>query len=105
MILLLTTGTSYNSQQNNSHGGTLVTYGGMSKKPFAVPTVSHFILYIHSIVNLITLLYVFLLCHQGQLIFNDIRLRGFWRTGWDRKQNPKSKLDFQKAFLLIVSVW
>ncbi|KAK3742990.1 hypothetical protein QZH41_015620, partial [Actinostola sp. cb2023] len=45
-----------------SPGGTLVTYGGMSRKPFAVPT--------------------------GQLIFSDIRIRGFWMTGWNT-HNPK----------------
>ncbi|XP_031550614.1 enoyl-[acyl-carrier-protein] reductase, mitochondrial-like [Actinia tenebrosa] len=44
--------------------GTLVTYGGMSKQPFAVPT--------------------------GSLIFNDIRIRGFWMSGWN-KHNAKSE--------------
>jgi len=37
-------------------GGTLVTYGGMSKRPVTVPT--------------------------GAFIFNDINLRGFWLTRW-----------------------
>lgn len=34
----------------------MVTYGGMSRKPVAVPT--------------------------GRLIFNDISLRGFWLSRW-----------------------
>ena len=40
-------------------GGTLVTYGGMSKKPVTVPT--------------------------GALIFNDISFRGFWLSRWNRE--------------------
>ncbi|XP_001639469.2 enoyl-[acyl-carrier-protein] reductase, mitochondrial isoform X2 [Nematostella vectensis] len=46
-----------------SDQGSIVTYGGMSKKPFLVPT--------------------------GQLIFKDIRVRGFWMTAWN-KHNTKS---------------
>jgi trans-2-enoyl-CoA reductase len=37
------------------NGGTMVTYGAMSQQPLTVP--------------------------PGLLIFNDIRLRGFWLTG------------------------
>ena len=40
-------------------GGTLVTYGGMSRMPLLVPT--------------------------GSLIFNDAKLRGFWMTQWNRE--------------------
>jgi trans-2-enoyl-CoA reductase len=40
--------------------GTLVTYGGMSKEPVIVPT--------------------------GLLIFNDIKLRGFWLSSWVNQQ-------------------
>jgi len=42
--------------RNLRDGGTLVTYGGMSKRPVTVPT--------------------------GAFIFNDINLRGFWLTRW-----------------------
>lgn len=37
-------------------GGTMVTYGGMSRKPFVLPT--------------------------GLLIFNDVRFLGFWLSRW-----------------------
>ncbi|XP_069479115.1 enoyl-[acyl-carrier-protein] reductase, mitochondrial [Ambystoma mexicanum] len=40
------------------HGGTMVTYGGMSKQPVTVPV--------------------------SALIFNDVTLRGFWVTQWKR---------------------
>ncbi|XP_062323087.1 enoyl-[acyl-carrier-protein] reductase, mitochondrial [Osmerus eperlanus] len=39
-------------------GATMVTYGGMSRKPLLVPT--------------------------GCLIFNNLKLRGFWMTQWKR---------------------
>ncbi|CAL8287774.1 unnamed protein product [Merluccius merluccius] len=38
------------------HGGTMVTYGGMSKHPVVVPV--------------------------GALIFKDVKVRGFWVTRW-----------------------
>jgi len=44
-------------------GGTMVTYGGMSKKPMMVPA--------------------------GPLIFNDVKLRGFWMTSWNQKFQDK----------------
>lgn len=43
-----------------AHGGTLVTYGGMSKKPVILPT--------------------------ALLIFNDIRATGFWVSAWYKRQ-------------------
>lgn len=43
------------------HGGTLVTYGGMSKKPVTIPT--------------------------GLLIFNDLRFTGFWVSAWYKRQH------------------
>lgn len=43
-------------------GGTMVTYGGMSRKPVTVPT--------------------------SALIFKDIQLRGFWLTKW-LEQHPQ----------------
>jgi trans-2-enoyl-CoA reductase len=46
-------------------GGTMVTYGGMSLKPVTVPTSS--------------------------LIFNDVRLRGFWLTRWNEKNGLQGK--------------
>ncbi|MCL4128156.1 UNVERIFIED_CONTAM: hypothetical protein GTU68_036887 [Idotea baltica] len=39
-------------------GGTMVTYGGMSRQPVTVPV--------------------------GSLIFNDVILRGFWMTRWNK---------------------
>ncbi|XP_043281280.1 enoyl-[acyl-carrier-protein] reductase, mitochondrial isoform X2 [Venturia canescens] len=46
------------------HGGTMVTYGGMSREPVTVPT--------------------------SALIFKDLILRGFWMTAWT-KENEKSQ--------------
>lgn len=40
-------------------GGTLVTYGGMSRRPVTIPT--------------------------GRLIFDDIIARGFWMTRWNEE--------------------
>lgn len=40
-------------------GGTMVTYGGMSNRPMMVPA--------------------------GPLIFNDINLKGFWMTAWNKR--------------------
>ncbi|XP_033120609.1 enoyl-[acyl-carrier-protein] reductase, mitochondrial-like [Anneissia japonica] len=45
------------------NGGTMVTYGGMSKQPVTVPT--------------------------GMLIFNDIKVVGYWMTRW-HDNNPNS---------------
>ncbi|XP_019720880.1 enoyl-[acyl-carrier-protein] reductase, mitochondrial [Hippocampus comes] len=42
-------------------GGTMVTYGGMSKQPVAVPT--------------------------SALIFKDVKVRGFWVTRWKRQHS------------------
>ncbi|KAK7734730.1 mitochondrial 2-enoyl thioester reductase [Cytospora paraplurivora] len=47
-----------------SEGGTLVTYGAMSKQPVALPT--------------------------GLLIFKDLRFRGFWLSRW-ANANPQGK--------------
>jgi trans-2-enoyl-CoA reductase len=44
-------------------GGTLVTYGGMSRRPVTVPT--------------------------SALLFKDIKLRGFWLTAWNEKNADK----------------
>ena len=48
-------------------GGSMVTYGGMSKQPLMVPA--------------------------GPLIFNDVKLRGYWMTRWhaDNKDNVERK--------------
>ncbi|KAI5925811.1 alcohol dehydrogenase superfamily, zinc-containing protein [Camillea tinctor] len=47
-------------------GGTLVTYGGMSRQPVALPT--------------------------GLLIFKDLRLRGFWLSRWaDAQPDDKAR--------------
>lgn len=47
-----------NIAKSLSFGGTHVTYGGMSKQPFRIPT--------------------------GLLIFKDLRVRGFWLTAWNK---------------------
>jgi trans-2-enoyl-CoA reductase len=47
-------------------GGTLVTYGGMSRKPVTVST--------------------------AQLIFDDIRVRGYWQSRWMSEASHGSKL-------------
>ena len=50
--------------KNMEHGSNLVIYGGMSRQPLSVPV--------------------------SFLIFNDIRVRGFWMTGWKaKKDDPK----------------
>lgn len=41
------------------NGGTMVTYGGMSREPVTIPT--------------------------SALIFKDLRIRGFWMTEWSKK--------------------
>ncbi len=46
------------------HGGVVVTYGGMSKKPLQIPT--------------------------GLLIFKNIQARGFWMTTWFRQASPEA---------------
>ncbi|GBN63011.1 Enoyl-[acyl-carrier-protein] reductase, mitochondrial [Araneus ventricosus] len=56
-------------------GGTLVSYGAMSKQPLMVNTIS--------------------------LIFNDIRLRGFWMTKW---KNTHSKEEAQQMINEITNI-
>ena len=46
-------------------GGTLVTYGGMSKKPVTIPT--------------------------SLFIFKDIQLKGFWMTTWVEQHSQQEK--------------
>lgn len=55
-------------------GGTMVTYGGMSRKPLIIPT--------------------------GKLIFNDIKLKGFWMTRW----NQQATLQQRKQLLQTIAV-
>ncbi|KAG5446134.1 Enoyl-[acyl-carrier-protein] reductase, mitochondrial [Clonorchis sinensis] len=45
-----------------AEGGTLVSYGGMSRNPMSIPV--------------------------GPLIFRDLRLRGFWMSAWIQKEHP-----------------
>ena len=62
--------------KNISDGGTLVTFGGMSSDPVRFPT--------------------------RYLIFNDIRLRGFWMDRWIRESRPEVFHQlFDKIFSLI----
>lgn len=49
-----------------ARGGTMVTYGGMSRQPLMVSTAA--------------------------LIFQDIKVVGFWRTQW-AKENANTKAD------------
>eukprot|EP01083_Nonionella_stella_P010107 28917_1 len=46
-------------------GGTMVTYGGMSRKPVTLPT--------------------------GLFIFNDICLRGFWVSSWSKEHSAEER--------------
>ncbi|KAJ3064554.1 hypothetical protein HDU98_012042 [Podochytrium sp. JEL0797] len=48
---------STNLARNLAEGASMVTYGGMSKEPVAIPT--------------------------GLLIFKDLKFRGFWMTRWN----------------------
>ena len=45
-----------------THGGTIVTYGAMSRQPLRIP--------------------------NGLLIFKDLRWRGFWITPWGQRATP-----------------
>lgn len=47
-------------------GRTMVTYGGMSRQPVLAPT--------------------------GNMIFNDLRLHGFWITRWNRIHSQESRV-------------
>ncbi|XP_062508492.1 enoyl-[acyl-carrier-protein] reductase, mitochondrial-like, partial [Corticium candelabrum] len=46
-------------------GGTMVTYGGMSRQPITVPT--------------------------GSLIFNDKSIQGFWMTRWSKSSTQSDR--------------
>ncbi|XP_078666116.1 enoyl-[acyl-carrier-protein] reductase, mitochondrial-like [Branchiostoma floridae x Branchiostoma belcheri] len=46
-------------------GGTMVTYGGMSRQPVTVPT--------------------------GSLIFQDIKVVGYWMTQWNKRQRDSQE--------------
>lgn len=58
-------------------GGTLVTYGGMSRKPVQIPT--------------------------SLLIFNDIKLRGFWLTRWieENTESERTKMLDELAGMVV----
>jgi len=60
------------------HGGTMVTYGGMSRNPVTVPT--------------------------SALIFKDVKVVGFWMTRWQDKNrgSPDSKKMVDDILDLIV---
>jgi len=58
-------------------GGTLVTYGGMSREPVTVPT--------------------------RHLIFNNISLKGFWLTKWLEEHSEAEKQAMFKQVLDLVS--
>jgi trans-2-enoyl-CoA reductase len=55
---------------------TVVTYGGMSKRPVVVPTAS--------------------------LIFHDVTLRGFWLTRWSATASPEQRTEMLDALFALV---
>lgn len=58
-----------------THGGTIVTYGAMSRQPLRIP--------------------------NGLLIFKDLRWRGFWITPWSQRATPEeSAAMFGELFAL-----
>ena len=57
-----------------AHGGTMVTYGAMSKQPLMVPA--------------------------GSLIFKDIKLKGYWMTRWTEENRNKTKRANMLKYLL-----
>ncbi len=57
-------------------GGTLVTYGGMARRPVTVPT--------------------------SALLFKDIKLRGFWLTAWN-EQNPDKRAQSLEHLISLVA--
>ncbi|KAJ8948437.1 hypothetical protein NQ318_007960 [Aromia moschata] len=58
------------------HGGTMVTYGGMSREPVTVPT--------------------------SALIFKDIHVRGFWMTRWSKENSDT--VDRMEMFEELISL-
>jgi len=57
-------------------GGTLVTYGGMSRKPVTIPT--------------------------SLLIFQDIKLRGFWLTKWLAEHSIEQRMKMQDSLIDLI---
>jgi len=58
-----------------AHGGTMVTFGAMSRQPLKIP--------------------------NGLLIFKDIRFRGFWVTQWYKNASAQDRATmFQRLFEL-----
>ncbi len=55
------------------HGGTMVTYGGMSKQPLVIPA--------------------------GPLIFNDVKVKGFWVTQWTKNNFDTKENEQMNQFL------
>lgn len=53
--------------------GSLVTYGGMSKQPLMVPT--------------------------GSLIFNDVKVRGYWMTEWNKQHKNTNEMQEMWQFI------
>jgi len=62
--------------RNLGQGGTMVTYGGMSKQPVMVPT--------------------------GLLIFNDVRCSGFWMTRWNQEATKEERQEMLADISLMI---
>jgi trans-2-enoyl-CoA reductase len=59
-----------------AEGGTMVTYGGMSRKPVVLPT--------------------------GSLIFKDVQLRGFWLTKWLERHSEQERAAMIKEIYSLI---
>ncbi len=59
-----------------SNGGTLVTYGGMSRKPLTLPT--------------------------SLLIFKDITLKGFWLSKWIEEHSMDQRLRMYETLFQLI---
>lgn len=68
------------------HGGVMVTYGGMSREPVTVPTAS-FIFKVNTFLRIkienMRLNKIF--------IWQDLTLKGFWMTAWNKQQGDSQK--------------
>ena len=57
-------------------GGTMVTYGGMSRQPVTIPT--------------------------SALIFKDIKLRGFWMSKWIETHTKEERIEMLDRLIAVI---